>query len=96
MKLQADETKVVTIEDRTLVVDTLPEQAQQLVAFYDDWKQRELDARSAMMMASTAMKTLAQQIAQVVVEAEQAAAQAAELDAEAGDLVDKIRETAND
>jgi len=96
MRLQTDETKVVTIEDRTIAVDTLPEQAKQLVAFYDDWKQRELEARSEMMMASTAMKALANQIAQVVVEAEQAAAQAAELDAEAGDLVDKIRETAND
>lgn len=95
MRLISDETKIVTIEDRPLAVDALPEQAKQLVAFYDDWKQRELDARSEMMMASTAMKALANQIAQIVVEAEQAALNEAELDAEAGDIVDKIRDNAS-
>ena len=73
MSLQAEETKVVTIEERSLAVDTLPAEAQQLVAFYDDWKERELNARSEMMMAQTAMRGLAQQIAQTVVAAEQAA-----------------------
>lgn len=88
MSLQAEETKVVTIEERSLAVDTLPAEAQQLVAFYDDWKEKELAARSEMMMAQTAMRGLAQQIAQTVVAAEQAAAaEAAEAEAanEAGD-----------
>jgi hypothetical protein len=74
MKLVAEETKVVNIEERVIAVDSLPKQAKNLVDFYDDWKQRELDARSEMMMAATAMKAIANQIAQIVVEAEQAAA----------------------
>lgn len=72
--LRAEETKVVNIEDRTIAVDALPDQAKQLVAFYDDWKQKELEARSLMMSYQTAMKALGQQIANLVIEAEQAAA----------------------
>jgi len=71
MKLHAEETKVVTIEGKTLVVESLPAEAQQLVAFYDDWKQKELEFRSDMMMAQTAMKGLANQIAAVVMQAEE-------------------------
>lgn len=73
MTLKAEETKVVTIDDRTIAVDELPVQAQQLVAFYDDWKQRELEMRSQLMAMQSAMKHIANQIAAVVKQADEEA-----------------------
>lgn len=78
MSLKAEETKVVTINDRTIAVDELPEQARQLIVFYDDWKQRELEARSHLMAMQTAMQGIRQQIGALVQQAEEAAAAEAE------------------
>ena len=77
MALVADETKIVTIDEKPRAVETLPEQARQLVRFYDDWKQRELEARSNLLMAQTAMRALANDIAAVVAKADAEAAEAA-------------------
>ncbi len=76
MTLRVEETKVVTIDDQTLAVDTLPDNVQQLVAFYDDWKQREMDLRSELMAMQAAMRTMQQQIAQAVKTSQEAAAKA--------------------
>lgn len=71
--LLADETRVVTIDETQHPIEELPEKAQQLVKFYDDWKQKELDARSELMMIQTAMQGLANQIVAAINEAQQAA-----------------------
>jgi len=80
MTLKAEETRVVSIGDRTIAVTELPERAQQLVAYYDDWKQRELDARSHLLSLQIAMQGITHQIAQAV---EEDAAAKAEVEAPA-------------
>lgn len=70
--LKVEETKIVTIDEKARAVEDLPEKARQLVRFYDDWKQREVEARSALLMAQTAMQAMANQIVLAVKEAEEA------------------------
>ena len=70
MALKAEDTRVVTIDGQARAVETLPEDAKQLVRFYDDWKQKELEARSTLLQVQTAMRALAAQIAQVVADAD--------------------------
>lgn len=83
--LKAEETKILTIDDRALAVETLPEKAKQLIKFYDDWKQREVEARSALLMAQTAMQAMANQIVLAVKEDEEESFESAEsVDGEKG------------
>ena len=74
MALKAEETKIVTINEIPRQVADLPPQAQQLIQFYDDWKQKELEARSELLKVQTAMRGLADQIAALVQQAEDEAA----------------------
>lgn len=78
MPLVAEDTKIVTIDDKPRSVEDLPTQVQQLVKFYDDWKQRELDCRSALLLAQTGMRALANEIAGAVKKADDEAAEAAD------------------
>jgi hypothetical protein len=78
MALRVEETTVVTIDKQTYAVDTLPENVRQLVAFYDDWKQRELELRSKLMAMQAGLKAMAQQIANAVQESIVAEAEVAE------------------
>lgn len=68
--LKAEETRVVTIDGETRVVESLPDNAKRLVSFYDDWKQKELEARSSLLMAQTAMRALANEIVNAIHQAE--------------------------
>ena len=78
MALVAEETKIVTIDGQARAVETLPDNARQLVRFYDDWKQKELDARSALLLAQTGMRALGNEIAAAVKQADDEAAAATE------------------
>lgn len=69
--LKVEETKIITIDNNPTAVDTLPEKAKQLVKFYDDWKQKELEARSELLMVQTSMQAMANQIVLAVKEAEE-------------------------
>ena len=95
MALVAEETKLVTIDEKPRPVEDLPEQARQLVRFYDDWKQKELDARSALLMAQTSMRALANEIAAIVKKAEDDAKAAEEAGAK-GELEVAADEAAGD
>lgn len=69
--LKVEETKVLSIDGVERAVVTLPEKAKQLVRFYDDWRQREMEARSALLMTQTAMQSMANQIVLAVKEDEE-------------------------
>jgi len=77
MALVAEETKLVTIDGNERPVSALPAEAQQLIRFYDDWKQKEVEARSALLLAQTGMRSLANEIAAIVKKADEAAEEAA-------------------
>ncbi len=96
MTLRVEETKVVTIDDQTLAVDTLPDNVQQLVAFYDDWKQREVDLRSELMAMQAAMRTMQQQIAQAVKASQDAVVAEAEAEAANDSSVDNVSDDTED
>lgn len=70
MALKAEETRIVTIDGQARAVETLPENTRRLVNFYDDWKQREVEARSTLLMAQTAMRGLANEIVASIQQAE--------------------------
>ena len=73
MTLKAEETKIVTIDGQARAVDILSDEVKQLIRFYDDWKQKELEARSELLKVQTAMRAMAAQIANAVQEADKAA-----------------------
>ena len=83
MPLLAEETKIVTIDNQARPIEDLPDQARQLVRFYDDWKQKELQARSDLLLAQTGMRAMANEIAALVQKADEER-QAAAAEAEAG------------
>lgn len=63
MALKVEETRILTIDGNPIAVETLDPQTKELVALYDHWKQKALDASSELKMVQTAMQSLAAQIA---------------------------------
>lgn len=53
--LQVERTATVITEQQTHNVDNLPTEIKQLVAFLDDWRDRELNLSSELTMASYAI-----------------------------------------
>ena len=68
--LKVEETKVLTIDGKTVAVDDLDDNVKALVVYYDHWKQHEADARAELLKVQTAMRGLANEIAMLVMEAE--------------------------
>lgn len=66
--LKVDDTKVLTIDDKTVAVDELDDNIKALVSYYDHWKQHEADARAELLKVQTAMRGLANEIAKLVME----------------------------
>jgi len=58
--------KVLTVDQVPLNVADLSSAVQQLVLIFDDWNQKEADARSELMMVSAAKDTLSRQIVQQI------------------------------
>ena len=79
--------KVLTVDQVPLNVADLSSAVQQLVLIFDDWNQKEADARSELMMVSAAKDTLSRQIVQQI-RADVAAAEAATKPTEAAPVAD--------
>ena len=97
--------KVLTVDDVPLNVAEQSEQVQHLVTIFDDWNQKEADARSHLMMVSAAKDTLSRQIINQVrddnapkeVAAETLEPEAVEVDVtEAEQLADEITDSLPD
>lgn len=76
---KVEEIKVITIDEVPYAVDQMSETVQQLVDVYNDWNQKEMEARSHLMMISAAKNDLSRQIVQQV-RADKEAAEAAKAD----------------
>ena len=59
---QVEPIKVLTVDDVPMNVAELSEAVKNLVEIFDDWNQKEADARSRLMMVSAAKDTLSRQI----------------------------------
>jgi hypothetical protein len=58
-----EETKVIKIDGQAFSVDDLPDDVRSLVTFYDDWRQRELEARSTLLQVQTSLRAMKNEIA---------------------------------
>lgn len=75
---KVEEVKVLNIDEVPYAVDTMSEAVQSMVVRYNEWNQKEADARDAFMMVSAAKNELSRQIIiQVRAEKEAAEAEAA-------------------
>lgn len=76
---QVQPITTINVDEREISVAELPEGIKALVAVYEEWTQRELEAADELQMVRAAKETLGRQIVQTYrqYEAETAAAQAA-------------------
>lgn len=61
-----EETKVIKIDGQAFSVDDLPDDVRSLVTFYDDWRQRELEARSTLLQVQTSLRAMKNEIAAAI------------------------------
>lgn len=81
---QIEDVKVLNIDNVPYAVDSMSDQVKQLVAIYNEWNQKEADARNEFMLVQAAKNDLSRQIIQQVrAEKAEEAAKAEEAEGEA-------------
>lgn len=93
--LKIEETTKLIVDGKNVYIDDLSDAVKQLIAYYDDWRQRELEARSNFIMVQSAVQTLSQQIAAQMKKEDEEGLEAAESEAatdSAGNGVDEIED----
>ena len=68
----------LTIDDTTFIVADLPEEIQQLVKKYEDWRDRLVVAQDEVVLVQSALQTLGQSVVGSIQQFEAAKAEAAE------------------
>jgi hypothetical protein len=61
-------TLTIEVDGQELKVSDLPENIQQLVALYDDWRQKLADAESYAKLVGVSFQVLADQLRNTIVE----------------------------
>jgi hypothetical protein len=64
--MKIEPTLSITIEDVTYTVSELSPQQQTMVAYMDDWRQREADNTSLQLMARVSIQYMQQQLLQTL------------------------------
>lgn len=59
---KVDELKIINIDEVPYAVDSLSEVVQGQVALFNEWHQKEADAKGELMLVSAAKETLSRQI----------------------------------
>lgn len=59
---KVDELKIINIDEVPYAVDALSEVVQGQVALFNEWHQKEADAKGELMLVSAAKETLSRQI----------------------------------
>ena len=62
MAMTVETTKVITIDEKTRAVDDCSDAVKRLVAYYDDWKQKQADAQSDLLLVQSGMRELSREI----------------------------------
>jgi cell division protein ZapA (FtsZ GTPase activity inhibitor) len=78
--MQVQPTLTVTIDDKSFEVATASEQVRQMIAYMDDWRQKEADLSSELLMARSAIRDV-QNTLLTTIRQEQEAATLADADA---------------
>lgn len=58
--------RVINVENRTYDVASLPQQCQTLVAFYNEWRQKEADLKSELLLTQAAVREISREIVQTI------------------------------
>lgn len=56
MKIQ--QTTTVNVDETVFQVDKMSAEVQQMIAYFDDWRQKEADATSELLMIRAALKDI--------------------------------------
>ena len=59
---QVTKTISITLDDRVILVDQCSPAVQELVRYYDDWRQEEVDTASKLLMIQAALRQQQQQL----------------------------------
>jgi len=89
--MKAEEIKVVNVKGVAYAVDAMSENVQRLVSILNEWRQKEVDTRSELMLVQAAQRELSREIV-TVIDAEQAAAANAAAPAAANDDMQVVQE----
>lgn len=73
---QVEQTTTITIDDTVYEVATMSVNVQQMVQYLDDWRQREVDATSKLLMIRGALRDIQNTLLSTI-QSEQAEAAAA-------------------
>jgi hypothetical protein len=73
--LQIQPTTTISIDDKVLDVTSMSPEIQQMVQYLDDWRQRELDTTSELLMIRGAMRDIQNTLLQSIQKAQTASAE---------------------
>ena len=73
-----DPLTVINIDGVPHVVGQMSDEVQAVIAIYNEWRQREVDARNDLLLVQSALRDLGQNLVNRVREEQAAAAEAAE------------------
>ena len=80
---QIQPTTTISIDDSTFDVTSMTPEIQQMIQYLDDWRQKEADATSDLLMARGALRDLQNTLLQAIQAAQAPAAEVVEDSTEA-------------
>lgn len=84
-------TTSITLDDTTVEVSSLSPQIQQMVAYFDDWRQKETNLTSELLMVRGALRNIQNELL-TALQAEKTAANDAEVVVDAESAVEVVAE----
>ena len=74
--MQVEKTLTVTIDETSYVVANMSEPVKQLISYMDDWRQKEADTTSDLLMVRSALRDIQNSLMTTINAEKQAAAEA--------------------
>lgn len=87
-----DPLRVINIDGVPHVVEQMSDDVKSVIAIYNEWRQKEVDARNDLLLVQSALRDLGQNLVNRVREEQAAATEAAEAEA----VVDVAEEVADE
>lgn len=92
MALEVEPTRLITVEGNGRPVESLPQEARELLVYYDEYRRRARVARADLLEAQLAMGQLENEIARIVAQADEEKAKAeAEQEGSGQDAEDVVK-----
>jgi cell division protein ZapA (FtsZ GTPase activity inhibitor) len=78
---QVQPTLTITIDNQSFEVATMSEQVRQMITYMDDWRQKESDLSSELLMSRSALRDIQNTLLTTIRQEQEAAAAAVAVDA---------------